>query len=42
MGLDKIFWPEAQKIIDAAIEKAYNGQRSIQWKKFWRVRKLML
>lgn len=31
-GVGKDIWPEAQKVIDAAIEKAYNGQRSIQWK----------
>ncbi|WP_312248918.1 NADP-dependent isocitrate dehydrogenase [Streptococcus parasuis] len=31
-GVGQDIWPEAQKVIDAAIEKAYNGQRSIQWK----------
>lgn len=30
-GVGQDIWPEAQKVIDAAIEKAYNGQRSIQW-----------
>ncbi|HFI0776099.1 TPA: NADP-dependent isocitrate dehydrogenase [Streptococcus suis] len=31
-GVGQDIWPAAQKVIDAAIEKAYNGQRSIQWK----------
>ena len=31
-GVGQDIWPEAQKVIDAAIEKAYNGQRSIHWK----------
>ncbi|QWV86499.1 NADP-dependent isocitrate dehydrogenase [Streptococcus parasuis] len=31
-GVGQDIWPEAQKVIDVAIEKAYNGQRSIQWK----------
>ena len=31
-GVGQDIWSEAQKVIDAAIEKAYNGQRSIQWK----------
>lgn len=31
-GVGQDIWPEAQKVIDAAIVKAYNGQRSIQWK----------
>lgn len=31
-GVGQDIWPEAQKVIDAAIEKTYNGQRSIQWK----------
>lgn len=31
-GVGQDIWPEAQKVINAAIEKAYNGQRSIQWK----------
>ncbi|HFU4495108.1 TPA: NADP-dependent isocitrate dehydrogenase [Streptococcus suis] len=31
-GVGQDIWPEAQKVIDSAIEKAYNGQRSIQWK----------
>ena len=31
-GVGQDIWPEAQKVIDAAIEKAYKGQRSIQWK----------
>lgn len=31
-GVGQDIWPEAQKVIDAAIEKAYNGQRFIQWK----------
>ncbi len=31
-GVGQDIWPEAQKVIDAAIEKAYNGQHSIQWK----------
>lgn len=31
-GVGQDIWPETQKVIDAAIEKAYNGQRSIQWK----------
>ncbi|HFI0085546.1 TPA: NADP-dependent isocitrate dehydrogenase [Streptococcus suis] len=31
-GVGQDIWLEAQKVIDAAIEKAYNGQRSIQWK----------
>ncbi|HFI0685934.1 TPA: NADP-dependent isocitrate dehydrogenase [Streptococcus suis] len=31
-GVGQDIWPEAQKVIDAAIEKVYNGQRSIQWK----------
>ena len=31
-GVGQDIWAEAQKVIDAAIEKAYNGQRSIQWK----------
>ncbi|MGQ7672482.1 NADP-dependent isocitrate dehydrogenase [Streptococcus suis] len=31
-GVGQDIWPKAQKVIDAAIEKAYNGQRSIQWK----------
>lgn len=31
-GVGQDIWSEAQKVIDAAIEKAYNGQRFIQWK----------
>lgn len=31
-GVGQDIWSEAQKVIDVAIEKAYNGQRSIQWK----------
>lgn len=31
-GVGQDIWPAAQKVIDVAIEKAYNGQRSIQWK----------
>ncbi len=31
-GVGQDIWPAAQKVIDAAIEKAYKGQRSIQWK----------
>ena len=31
-GVGPDIWSEAQKVIDVAIEKAYNGQRSIQWK----------
>lgn len=31
-GVGQDIWPEAQKVIDVAIEKAYNGQRSIHWK----------
>ncbi|HFU3985581.1 TPA: NADP-dependent isocitrate dehydrogenase [Streptococcus suis] len=31
-GIGQDIWPAAQKVIDAAIVKAYNGQRSIQWK----------
>lgn len=30
-GIGKDIWPAAQKVIDAAIEKAYDGQRSIEW-----------
>ncbi|HFI0632804.1 TPA: NADP-dependent isocitrate dehydrogenase [Streptococcus suis] len=30
-GIGQDIWPAAQKVIDAAIVKAYNGQRSIQW-----------
>ena len=31
-GVGQDIWPVAQKVIDVAIEKAYNGQRSIHWK----------
>lgn len=31
-GIGQDIWPAAQKVIDAAIVKAYSGQRSIQWK----------
>ncbi|HFU4464385.1 TPA: NADP-dependent isocitrate dehydrogenase [Streptococcus suis] len=31
-GIGQDIWPTAQKVIDAAIVKAYSGQRSIQWK----------
>ncbi len=30
-GIGKDIWPAAQKVIDAAIKKAYDGQRSIEW-----------
>ncbi|HEL2110483.1 TPA: NADP-dependent isocitrate dehydrogenase [Streptococcus suis] len=30
-GIGKDIWPAAQKVIDAAIKKAYVGQRSIEW-----------
>ncbi|HFI0622023.1 TPA: NADP-dependent isocitrate dehydrogenase [Streptococcus suis] len=30
-GIGKDIWPAAQKVIDTAIEKAYDGQRSIEW-----------
>lgn len=30
-GIGQDIWPAAQQVIDAAIVKAYNGQRSIQW-----------
>ncbi|HFI0695379.1 TPA: NADP-dependent isocitrate dehydrogenase [Streptococcus suis] len=30
-GIGQDIWPAAQKVIDAAIVKAYSGQRSIQW-----------
>lgn len=31
-GVGKDIWPAAQKVIDAAVEKAYAGKRSIVWK----------
>lgn len=31
-GIGKDIWKAAQKVIDQAVEKAYNGQRQIQWK----------
>ncbi|HEM3702222.1 TPA: NADP-dependent isocitrate dehydrogenase [Streptococcus suis] len=31
-GIGQDIWPAAQKVIDAAIVKAYSSQRSIQWK----------
>lgn len=30
-GIGKDIWPAAQKVIDAAIKKAYASQRSIEW-----------
>ena len=32
-GID--IWPAAQKVLDAAIEKAYTGQRKITWFKVY-------
>ena len=31
-GIGADIWPVAQKVIDAAVEKAYNGEREIEWK----------
>ena len=30
IGID--IWPAAQKVLDAAVEKAYNGEKKIEWK----------
>lgn len=30
-GIGKDIWPNAQKVIDCAVEKAYKGERKIQW-----------
>ncbi len=29
-GVD--IWPAAKRVLDAAVEKAYNGEKKIQWK----------
>ncbi|MDF9794862.1 isocitrate dehydrogenase [Catalinimonas alkaloidigena] len=31
-GIGVDIWPAAQKVLDAAVEKAYNGSKSIVWK----------
>ncbi len=31
-GIGVDIWPAAQKVLDAAVEKAYNGSKSIAWK----------
>ncbi|CYW12109.1 NADP-dependent isocitrate dehydrogenase [Streptococcus suis] len=31
-GIGRDIWPVSQKVIDAAVKKAYAGQRSIQWR----------
>ncbi|HQW84162.1 MAG TPA: isocitrate/isopropylmalate family dehydrogenase, partial [Ferruginibacter sp.] len=31
-GIGPEIWQVAQKVFDAAVEKAYNGNRKIEWK----------
>jgi len=31
-GIGADIWPVAQKVLNAAVEKAYNGSRKIEWK----------
>ncbi|WP_323755279.1 NADP-dependent isocitrate dehydrogenase [Roseivirga sp.] len=31
-GIGVDIWPAAQKVLDSAVEKAYNGEKSIAWK----------
>ncbi|MDK6863159.1 NADP-dependent isocitrate dehydrogenase [Nosocomiicoccus ampullae] len=30
-GIGKDIWPAAKKVIDSAVEKAYNGEKKIEW-----------
>ena len=34
-GIGVDIWPAAQKVLDAAVEKAYQGSKKIQWKEVY-------
>ncbi len=34
-GIGVDIWPASQKVFDAAVEKAYGGKRSVQWKEVY-------
>ena len=34
-GIGVDIWPAAQKVLDAAVEKAYQGEKKIQWKEVY-------
>ena len=41
-GIGPDIWKAASRVIDAAVEKAYNGEKQIEWKEVLAGQKLMM
>lgn len=41
-GIEPDIWKAASRVIDAAVEKAYNGEKRIEWKEVLAGQKLLM